>query len=69
MNCTRSRNSVKTFLSAIRTNTWVSENLKELDSFLDRKTELALNGDPITFRAVLETFLYGDQAHVNRTKD
>lgn len=47
---------------------WVCENLKTLDSFLDRATELALNNKPITYRAVLETFLYGDQAHANDDK-
>jgi|ERR1700722_1482254 len=47
---------------------WVSENLKILDGFLDKPTELALNGTPITHRLVLETFLYGDQAHANPDK-
>jgi hypothetical protein len=47
---------------------WVCENLKTLDNFLDRATELQLNNQPITHRAVLETFLYGDQAHVNDDK-
>jgi hypothetical protein len=47
---------------------WASENLKIVDEFLDRPTELALNGTPITHRAVLETFLYGDQAHANPDK-
>jgi hypothetical protein len=47
---------------------WVSENLTNLDSFLDRATELALNNTPITHRAVLETFMYGDQAHTNPDK-
>ena len=44
---------------------WVCENLKTLDCFLDQATELALNNEPITHRAVLNIFLYGDQAHVN----
>jgi hypothetical protein len=47
---------------------WVSENLNVVDEFLDRPTELALNGTSITHRAVLETFLYGDQAHANPDK-
>ena len=47
---------------------WVLENLAIVDEFLDRPTELALNGAPITQRAVLETFLYGDQAHANPDK-
>jgi hypothetical protein len=47
---------------------WVSENLSLVDKFLDRPTELALNGNPITYRAVLETFLYGEHAHANPDK-
>jgi hypothetical protein len=47
---------------------WVRENLKTLDAFLDRQTELALNSKPITYRAILETFLYGDQAHANASR-
>src|SRR5215469_14251446 len=47
---------------------WVSENLKIVDVFLDRPTELALNGSPITYRAVLETLLYGEHAHANQDK-
>jgi hypothetical protein len=46
----------------------VSKNLTIVDEFLDRPTEVALNGIPITHRAVLETFLYGDQAHANPDK-
>jgi hypothetical protein len=47
---------------------WVCENLEILDAFLDRETELALNNKPITYRAVRDTFLYGDQAHANADK-
>ncbi len=47
---------------------WVSENLKELDTFLDRSTVLAVNNTPITHRHIVETFLYGDQAHANDDK-
>ena len=46
----------------------VCENLKMLDAFLDRETVLALNNEPITYRAVRDTFLYGDQAHANADK-
>jgi hypothetical protein len=47
---------------------WVCENLKIVDAFLDRETGLALNNKPITYRAVRDTFLYGDQAHANADK-
>jgi hypothetical protein len=49
----------------------VCDNLKVLDGFLDRKTEpeLALNNNsPLTYREIIETFLYGDQAHTNADK-
>jgi hypothetical protein len=49
----------------------ICENLKILDAFLDQKTspELRLGSNkPITNREVLETFLYGDQAHTNIDK-
>ena len=49
---------------------WVSENLKDLDTFLDEtgNPSLALDNTPITHRTILETFLYGDQAHTNEDK-
>jgi hypothetical protein len=51
---------------------WVSENLKELDKFLDGvpTTQLKMNGKPmaVTHREVLEIFLYGDVAHLNAEK-
>jgi hypothetical protein len=47
---------------------WVSENLALLDGFLDGPTMLAINQEPITNRAVVETFLYGDRAHANEDK-
>jgi hypothetical protein len=47
----------------------VSENLRILDAFLDRETELKWNKNkPITYREIVETFLYGDQAHTNTDK-
>ncbi|HXB70976.1 MAG TPA: hypothetical protein VNY05_22265 [Candidatus Acidoferrales bacterium] len=48
----------------------VCDNLKILDAFLDRKTEpeLALNNNPITYGEIIETFLYGEQAHTNSDK-
>jgi len=49
---------------------WVTENLNGLREFLDRTTtpELAINGVRLTHRMILETFLYGDIAHVNPKK-
>lgn len=47
----------------------VSEYLAILDGFLDRPTGWAKNDDePITNRTVVETVLYGDQAHANENK-
>ncbi len=47
---------------------WVSENLAILDGFLDEPTMMAINQEPITHRAVVETLPYGDQAHANEDK-
>ena len=47
---------------------WVSENLKDLDAFLDRATEIGIsfnNEPPLTFRKIREIFLYGDLVHAN----
>lgn len=45
---------------------WVAESLKVLDEFLDRATELRHNNEPpLTYRKILEVFLYGDLVHVN----
>jgi hypothetical protein len=45
---------------------WVSENLKTLDSFLDRATEVSFNNEPpLTFGRIREIFLYGDLVHAN----
>jgi hypothetical protein len=45
---------------------WVSENLKELDTFLDRPTEMAINKQPpLTHRLIREIFLYGSFVHAN----
>src|ERR1039458_4761839 len=42
------------------------DNLKRLDDFLDRPTELSFNGaSPLTYRMIVDTFMYGDQAHTN----
>ena len=48
----------------------VAENLKTLNAFLDStgNPEFAINGEKITNRMVLETFLYGDLAHLNKDK-
>jgi hypothetical protein len=43
-------------------------NLGTLDRLLDRNTEIALNNNPITYRDVLQTILYGDQAHANEAQ-
>jgi hypothetical protein len=49
---------------------WVAENLKELDAYLDGRdvVMIAVDGVPVTNRLILETFLYGDLAHVNDQK-
>jgi hypothetical protein len=47
----------------------LTENRKALNGFLDSASELALNGQSITFRDVLETFIYGNLSHVNRGKE
>jgi len=47
---------------------WVTENLSVLNEFLDRTTEFAIDGQAITNRMVLETFVYGDHAHANDDK-
>ena len=45
---------------------WVSENLKELNSFLARTTGISLNNEPpLTFGRIREIFLYGDLVHAN----
>jgi hypothetical protein len=45
------------------------DNLKRLDDFLDRPTELSFNGaSPLTYRMIVDTFMYGDQAHTNDDK-
>jgi hypothetical protein len=46
----------------------VSENLKELDSFLDQVTipSMSLNNEPpLSHRRILEIFLYGNLVHAN----
>src|ERR1017187_3110684 len=43
----------------------VTEGLGVLNAFLDRPTALAIDGQAITNRMVLETFVYGDHAHAN----
>jgi hypothetical protein len=49
---------------------WVTENLNELDAYLDGRdvVTIAVDGVPVTNRMILETFLYGDLAHVNDEK-
>jgi hypothetical protein len=47
----------------------VTENWKNLNGFLDSAPELAPNGQAITFRNVLETFIYGNLSHVNPGKE
>jgi hypothetical protein len=49
---------------------WVSENLKDLDSYLDGGDvmRMVIDGVPVTNRMILETFLYGDLAHINEDK-
>lgn len=47
---------------------WVTENLGVLNAFLDRATEFAIDGQAITNRMVLDTFVYGDHAHANDDK-
>ena len=47
---------------------WVSENLKELDAFLDRVTVPGIslnNGPPLTHGTIREIFLYGNLVHAN----
>jgi hypothetical protein len=46
----------------------VSDAMKTVNEFLDGPTEIALNGNAITNRMVLETYLYGDHAHANADK-
>ena len=49
----------------------VADNLKTVDEFLDRASEpsCSLNGAPsLTYRTIIETFMYGDQAHANKDK-
>jgi hypothetical protein len=49
---------------------WVAENLKILNAFLDKTgvPEIAIDGEKITHRKILDTFLYGDLAHANDDK-
>ena len=49
---------------------WVTENLKELDAYLDGGdvVKIVVDGVLVTNRTILETFLYGDLAHVNAEK-
>lgn len=49
---------------------WVTENLKDLDAYLDGRdvVKIAIDGVWVTNRIILETFLYGDLAHVNSDK-
>jgi hypothetical protein len=49
---------------------WVTENLKDLDAYLDGRdvVKIAVDGVWVTNRMILETFLYGDLAHVNNDK-
>jgi hypothetical protein len=47
---------------------WVTENLGVLNAFVDRATEFTVDGQAITNRMVLETFVYGDHAHANDEK-
>jgi hypothetical protein len=49
---------------------WVTENLKDLDAYLDGRdvVEIAVDGVWVTNRIILETFMYGDLAHVNNDK-
>jgi hypothetical protein len=46
----------------------VAEGLSVLNAFLDRTTDFAIDGQAITNRMVLETFVYGDHAHANDDK-
>ena len=49
---------------------WVTENLKDLNAFLASAgtPEIRVDGERITHRIVLETFLYGNLAHANEDK-
>lgn len=49
---------------------WVAVNLKDLDDYLDGRDamKIIVDGVSVTNRMILETFLYGDLAHVNDEK-
>jgi hypothetical protein len=46
----------------------VTRGLKRLNTAIDRATPIAFNGQPITGRMLLDTFMYGNHAHANDDK-